>query len=109
METEDVTAGAAVFAHPLRVEIVRALAAGRRSPSELAAEFELPIGNVSYHVRQLAKLHVIADAGTRPVRGAVEHFYRLNGGMDAVKALRAATGELLTATTTKAGVDRWDS
>lgn len=96
MEIENVTAGAAVFAHPLRVQIVAALAGGaRRSPSDLAGELGLPLGNVAYHVRQLAGLNVIELAATRPKRGAVEHIYRLNGGMDAVKALRAATGELL--------------
>lgn len=98
MTTEDVTAGAAVFAHPLRVEIVKLLA-GRReaSPSQLHGELGQPLGNVSYHVRQLAKGGVISKTRSMQRRGAVEHFYRLNGGMGAVKALRAATAEVLAA------------
>jgi DNA-binding transcriptional ArsR family regulator len=97
--TEQVTMGAKLFGHPLRVEIARRLLVdGKSSPSGLAEQLGQPLGNVSYHVRQLAAAGVIRQAGTRPRRGAVEHFYVANGeAAAAVKALRAATGELLAA------------
>lgn len=101
METDQVTAGAKLFAHPLRVQIVRELlvCGEKRSPSQLADLLGMPIGNVSYHVRQLADAGVIGKAGTRPRRGAIKHFYVANGqAAAALKALRAATGELLAAT-----------
>ena len=46
------------------------------SPSELAEELGEPLGNVSYHVRNLADLGCIELVGTTPRRGALEHHYR---------------------------------
>jgi DNA-binding transcriptional ArsR family regulator len=62
--------------HPLRSEILGILEQGERSPSEIAAELGEPISNVSYHVRQLLQQDAVEATGTRPVRGALEHFYR---------------------------------
>src|SRR5690242_20802636 len=45
--------------HPLRVQILRALEERTASPSELADEIGAPLGNVSYHVRQLHSLGLI--------------------------------------------------
>ena len=42
------------LAHPLRVQILGALERRTASPNELAEELGAPLGNVSYHVRQLA-------------------------------------------------------
>src|SRR5579875_1274605 len=64
------------LAHPLRIAILRALEDRTASPSEIAEEIEAPLGNVSYHVRFLARLGLVELAGTRPRRGAVEHYYR---------------------------------
>src|SRR5579875_590246 len=64
------------LAHPLRIAILRALEDRTASPSEIAEEIEAPLGNVSYHVRFLARLGLVELAGTRPRRGAVEHHYR---------------------------------
>jgi hypothetical protein len=36
----------------------------------------VPVNDVAYHVRVLRDLGVIELAGTRPVRGATQHFYR---------------------------------
>jgi hypothetical protein len=65
--------------HPLRLRIIeRAVAdrADRFSPSGLATELDDPLGNLSYHVRQLLAQGLLATAGTRTRRGAVEHYYR---------------------------------
>lgn len=55
------------------------LACHRRtlSPSELCLELQIPLSNTSYHVTELHKAGLVKLARTRPVRGSVEHFYRL--------------------------------
>lgn len=65
------------LAHPLRVQILRALERRTASPNELAAELGAPLGNVSYHVRQLASAGLLTLVRETPRRGAVEHYYRL--------------------------------
>jgi DNA-binding transcriptional ArsR family regulator len=67
------------LAHPLRIHILHALQDRVASPSEIAEELEAPLGNVSYHVRFLARVGLIELAGTEPRRGAVEHYYRAVG------------------------------
>jgi DNA-binding transcriptional ArsR family regulator len=65
--------------HPLRAAIIeRAVTRPKErfSPSGLAAEFDVPLGNVSYHVRTLLGQGLLSTAGTRNVRGAVKHYYR---------------------------------
>jgi DNA-binding transcriptional ArsR family regulator len=62
--------------HPLRVEILRALEERTASPSELAEEIGAPLGNVSYHVRQLHGLGLIKLVKRTPRRGAIEHHYK---------------------------------
>jgi DNA-binding transcriptional ArsR family regulator len=64
------------LAHPLRIAILRVLEERTASPSEIAEEIDAPLGNVSYHVRFLARLGLVELARTRPRRGAVEHYYR---------------------------------
>ncbi|MGH2876038.1 MAG: ArsR/SmtB family transcription factor [Solirubrobacteraceae bacterium] len=64
------------LAHPLRIQILRALENRVASPSEIAEELGAPLGNVSYHVRFLAGVGLIELTSTRPRRGAVEHYYR---------------------------------
>jgi DNA-binding transcriptional ArsR family regulator len=98
--TGQVTARARLFAHPLRVRIVQELLAnGKASPSELAERLDEKLPNLSYHMRMLHGQGLLRLATTKPRRGAIEHFYVANGNAsNAVKALRAATGELLAAT-----------
>ena len=45
------------------------------SPRQLADELEAPVQNVSYHVRELAKLGLIKLVRTTQRRGAIEHHY----------------------------------
>ena len=64
--------------HPLRVQILRAIAAhDHRSPSRLADELGKPLARVSYHVGLLAQWGFLELVETVPRRGAVEHQYRL--------------------------------
>jgi DNA-binding transcriptional ArsR family regulator len=67
---------ARAVSHPLRREILDALADGAMSPNQLAKKLGQPLTNVAYHVRQLAELGAVALVDSRPVRGALEHFYR---------------------------------
>jgi len=64
------------LAHPLRIHILRVLENRVASPSEIAEEIGAPLGNVSYHVRFLARVGLIELTSTKPRRGAVEHYYR---------------------------------
>lgn len=65
--------------HPLRLPILRRAARRRVSPKELADEFDAPLGNVSYHVRELHAAGFLRRVGTVPRRGSIEHFYRVDG------------------------------
>lgn len=68
------------FRHPLRAAIVNAIAdaGGRASPSQLADTLEQPLGNVSYHVRELQVAGILRPDGKTPRRGAIEHHYRVD-------------------------------
>lgn len=66
------------LAHPLRVRILGALERRTASPNELAEELGAPLGNVSYHVRQLASAGLLKLVRETPRRGAVEHYYSLD-------------------------------
>ena len=65
--------------HPLRIQILAALDERTASPSELADELKAPLGNVSYHVRQLAALGLIKLVKRTPRRGAIERHYKAVG------------------------------
>jgi len=67
------------LAHPLRVQILAVLQDRTASPSDLSDELGAPLGNVSYHVRILAKLGLLKLVRKRQRRGAIEHLYRANG------------------------------
>jgi DNA-binding transcriptional ArsR family regulator len=64
------------LAHPLRVQILGVLEERVASPSDLAEELGAPLGNVSYHVRQLHALGLIKLVKKTPRRGAIEHHYK---------------------------------
>ncbi|HVX32069.1 MAG TPA: helix-turn-helix domain-containing protein [Solirubrobacterales bacterium] len=68
---------AAIVTHPLRRRIWYAMAEQRPiSPRELADVLHEPVNDVAYHVRRLRDFGIIELAGTQPVRGATQHFYR---------------------------------
>jgi DNA-binding transcriptional ArsR family regulator len=67
---------AAIVAHPTRAHSFMILAERTASPVEIAQELGKDVGHVGYHVRKLQQLGLIELVDERPVRGAVEHFYR---------------------------------
>jgi DNA-binding transcriptional ArsR family regulator len=64
------------MSHPLRATILRMLAERTASPAEMARELGEELSNVSYHTKQLVGFECAELVSTRPVRGALEHFYR---------------------------------
>jgi Helix-turn-helix domain len=67
---------AAIVAHPTRASAFTILTERTASPVEIAQEIGKDVGHVGYHVRKLQQLDLIELVDERPVRGAVEHFYR---------------------------------
>jgi len=65
------------LSHPLRAEAFRLIRdKGPLSPRGLSKELEADVRTVSYHVRKLREFNCIEEVESRPVRGAIEHFYR---------------------------------
>jgi DNA-binding transcriptional ArsR family regulator len=64
------------LAHPIRVRVLGLLEGRTLTPKQIALELGLPLENVSYHVRMLAKFGLIELRHRRMSRGAVEHHYR---------------------------------
>jgi DNA-binding transcriptional ArsR family regulator len=64
------------MSHPLRAAILRILVERTASPAEMARELNEELSNVSYHAKQLVEFECAELVSTRPVRGALEHFYR---------------------------------
>jgi DNA-binding transcriptional ArsR family regulator len=64
------------MSHPLRAAVLRILVERTASPAEMARELDEELSNVSYHTKQLVEFECAELVSTRPVRGALEHFYR---------------------------------
>jgi DNA-binding transcriptional ArsR family regulator len=64
------------MSHPLRASVLRMLTERTASPAEMARELDEELSNVSYHTKQLVEFECAELVSTRPVRGALEHFYR---------------------------------
>jgi DNA-binding transcriptional ArsR family regulator len=113
------------LAHPLRIHILRVLETRVASPSEIAEEIGAPLGNVSYHVRFLARVGLIELTSTKPRRGAVEHYYRAVGRVSVtdqawaqvpevvksgmISATLDQTGRVIGAAASSGGFDRSDA
>jgi DNA-binding transcriptional ArsR family regulator len=65
------------LAHPIRVRVLSLLEGRTMTPKQLAGELDLPLENVSYHVRTLAKFGLIELQRRKITGGVVEHHYRL--------------------------------
>jgi DNA-binding transcriptional ArsR family regulator len=66
------------FGHPLRVRIYQFVdESGEASPMAMARALGSRVETVAYHVGVLVKAGVLVLARTKPVRGAIEHYYEL--------------------------------
>jgi DNA-binding transcriptional ArsR family regulator len=75
---------AKALGHPLRLRLIRDLQRfDDYAPSRWAEDNELPLGNVDYHFKTLAKLGVAKVIRTERRRGATEHHYGLAGKLAA--------------------------
>lgn len=86
-----------LLGHPMRLAILRFLGThGTASPKMISKELGTPVENVAYHVREMAKMRIIRIDRRRAVRGAIEHFYRLNPtrARKMVDELRALAAEI---------------
>lgn len=112
------------LAHPLRVQILGILEQRTASPTEIARELDAPLGNVSYHVRELLRFGLVKLVKKTPRRGAIEHHYRAtetrisDAGWAATPAVvkdamvRSALGQISTfvnAAAIKGGFNRDDA
>src|SRR5437764_14749096 len=80
-EVERIAASFRALAHPTRLRILDALRdGGPLSPSQLVQRVEpsIALGTIAHHTRELTVLGLLRPAGTRAVRGALEHFYKMS-------------------------------
>lgn len=83
LEKEAVEAMAAIglaLGHPLRVQILLLLLKEPGSATTISHRLHIPLGNVSYHLKDVLdrKCKVVAKVRARQVRGALETFYRVD-------------------------------
>jgi DNA-binding transcriptional ArsR family regulator len=62
--------------HPVRVKALTILTERIASPKEISELIEVPLSNVSYHVRVLDELGLVEIMEEEAVRGSVAHFYK---------------------------------
>jgi hypothetical protein len=65
-----------LLSHPTRVAAYVIFVERTASPAEIAKVIGKDVGHVGYHVRKLLDLNQIELVDEKPVRGAVEHFYK---------------------------------
>jgi len=98
---------AKALSHPLRVEVLELLEREEASPAGLTRQMDgVALGLVAYHVEVLEGCGLIELVGTRPRRGAVEHFYRARpaGAIELEGVPKGLRGNV-TATTLQRFVD----
>jgi len=61
----------------LRAQALSLISEGIASPKLIAAELDLDLRSVAYHVRVLRRLGCIELVDTEKRRGAVEHIYKV--------------------------------
>ena len=68
---------ARAMSHPLRAKLLAMLNTNPASPSELEDQLEdVPLSNISYHVKELRDWHLIEAVRKEQVRGAMKTVYR---------------------------------
>jgi DNA-binding transcriptional ArsR family regulator len=64
------------LAHPIRLQILSLLTGASMSAADIARELDITQANASYHLRQLAAVGLVEEAGERRIRGGVAKLYR---------------------------------
>jgi DNA-binding transcriptional ArsR family regulator len=67
------------IAHPLRRRMLRMIVKHREplSPTQMAKEFGLPLGTITYHARVLRQFKAVEPIRERQMHGAAEHLYEV--------------------------------
>jgi DNA-binding transcriptional ArsR family regulator len=94
------------LAHPLRVQILGILETRAASPNELAQELGAPLGNVSYHTRELLRFGLVKLVKKTPRRGAIEHYYRATKQPQITEAGWAATPRVVKDAMVRSALDQ---
>lgn len=68
------------LAHPLRIQILELLTDHVASPTSIADDLEVALGDVAYHTRALDRYGALELVDTAQRRGATEHFYKATPG-----------------------------
>ncbi len=68
--------GSKAMRHPLRRSIVMALRSRELTTKELSERFDIPVGQLYYHLRVLLDADVIRVSRERRLRGATERYFR---------------------------------
>ncbi|MGB9183762.1 MAG: helix-turn-helix domain-containing protein [Solirubrobacteraceae bacterium] len=97
---------AKALAHPLRTRLLAALDGRTASPSQLAAELDVPLGVLSYHVRRLVALGFLRLVKRVPRRGAVEHYYTATARPRATDQAWGATPSIVKQAVLGASLDQ---
>ena len=64
------------LAHPVRLRILSLLTGASMSAADIARELDITQANASYHLRQLAAVGEVVEAGERKIRGGTAKLYR---------------------------------
>ena len=90
--------------HPTRHQLLFTLGRGEATISQLATALGTNKGNISHHLKVLARAGLVQAAGTRTVRGGTEHYYRrafasltYDDAATTEAAFRALAAEIATA------------
>lgn len=91
------------LAHPLRIQILELLTDHVASPTSIADDLEVALGDVAYHTRALDRYGALELVDTAQRRGATEHFYKATpsafvGGPPWRKVPRSIRGGISAAT-----------
>ena len=64
------------LAHPVRLQILSLLTGTSMSAADIARRLDITQANASYHLRQLAAVGEVVEAGERKIRGGTAKLYK---------------------------------
>ena len=64
------------LAHPVRLQILSLLTGTSMSAADIARQLDITQANASYHLRQLAAVGEVVEAGERKIRGGTAKLYK---------------------------------
>jgi DNA-binding MarR family transcriptional regulator len=77
-QLEELAESLSGFTHPTKLRAAHILARGEGSGKTVAAELGMPLGQASYHIRQMVEIGLLEPTRMQQARGAVQRFYVLS-------------------------------